>query len=84
MRTGQARKRDANEDGIVQALEAVGAHVTRISGKGAPDILVSLRGRLYALEVKSGKGKQTTAQQATDWPIVRSIEDAFQAIGIHE
>lgn len=86
MRVGQARRRDVMEKPIVQALEAVGAHVTRISGKGAPDILVlyprASWGRLYAFEVKSGKGKQTEAQLATQWPVIRSVQEALEAVGI--
>ena len=85
MRTGQARKRDANEKAIRKALEAVGAEVTPISGKGAPDILVRFRGnsdaRPYAFEIKSWKGKQTAAQRVTNWPVVRTVEEALEAIG---
>lgn len=81
MRVGQARKRDANEMPIRKALEAVGAFVTPISGKGAPDLLVVYRRRLYAFEVKTAKGKQTAAQQATNWPLVRTTEEALRAIG---
>lgn len=80
-RVGQARKRDANEQAIVDALEAVGAHVTRLSGKGAPDLLVRLRERLYALEVKGPKATRTEAQVVTQWPIVRSVAEALTAIG---
>ncbi len=81
MRVGQARKRDAMEKPIVEALEAVGADVTRISGKGAPDLLVRFRARLYAGEVKSEKGTQTEAQVKTGWPIWRSVDEALAAIG---
>ena len=79
-RVGQTRRRDANEKAIVEALEAVGAHVTRISGKGAPDLLVRYRGRLQAFEVKSTQGKRTAAQQETGWPIVRSVDEALVAV----
>lgn len=86
VRVGQARKRDANEGAIVKALEAVGAHVCRLSGRGAPDLLVRLPsaswGRLYAFEVKSGKGVRTEAQEATGWPIVRSVAEALEAVGV--
>ena len=82
MRVGQARKRDAIEKPIVEALEAVGAHVTRISGKGAPDLLVRHRGRLFAWEVKSEKGRRTAAQQETEWPLIRSVEEALHQIGV--
>lgn len=81
-RVGQARKRDANEKAISQALRAVGAHVTSISGKGAPDLLVRYRGRLVAMEVKSKAGTQTPAQEQSDWPIVRTVDDALIAIGL--
>lgn len=81
MRVGQSRKRDANEKPIVAALRALGAFVTPISGDGAPDLLVRFRGRLYGFEVKAAKGQQTEAQEQTNWPIVRSVEDALTAIG---
>jgi hypothetical protein len=83
-----AAKRDENESGIVAALRAVGAHVTIVSGAGAPDLLVHYSGRFcrhcnrnaWALEVKGAKGKRTKAQETTDWPIVRSTDDALKAI----
>lgn len=82
-RVGQARKRDAGEGAIVKALEAVGATVFKVSGKGVPDLFVARRGAWYALEVKSKTGTLTPAQQ---WPdagvsIVRNVEQALRAIG---
>lgn len=74
-------KRDAAEKGLVAGLQAVGAEVTRISGKGAPDLLVAFRGRLYAFEVKSKSGKRTEAQEVSQWPIVRTMDEALKAIG---
>lgn len=65
----------------MDALRAVGAHVTYISGEGAPDLLVRFRGRLYAPEIKSEKGERTEAQEETQWPIWRSVDEALQAIG---
>ncbi len=86
MRVGQTRRRDQNEKPIVKAWRAVGAHVTLVSGKGAPDALVRLasqpRGLCYGFEIKSAIGQQTDAQEETDWPIVRSIDDALRAIGV--
>lgn len=35
-----ARMRDKNEAGIVKALEAAGASVTKLNGTGVPDLLV--------------------------------------------
>ena len=81
MRVGQSRKRDANEKAIVDALRAVGAEVTRISGEGAPDLLVKRRGRLWAFEVKGPKGKRTEAQVESQWPIVRTVDEALKSIG---
>jgi hypothetical protein len=82
MRVGQARKRDANEPAIVQALEAIGCQVTRISGPGAPDLLVRRGAQLWAFEVKTATGTQTAAQRDTSWPVIRSIDAALQAVGI--
>ena len=75
-------KRDANEKAICEALEAVGATITRISGVGAPDALARYQGRLYAFEIKSEKGRRTVAQEVTNWPIVRSVDEAFALIGV--
>lgn len=80
-RVGQTRKRDAAEKGIIAGLRAIGAHVTPISGVGAPDLLIAFRGGVYALEVKSKHGTRTKAQEVSRWPIVRTMEQALQAIG---
>ena len=80
-RVGQVRRRDANEKAIREALEAIGCDVTPISGKGAPDLLVRLRGQLWAFEVKSGKGQRTEAQESSRWPIVRSVDQALAYFG---
>lgn len=80
-RVGQARRRDAVEGPIISAGRLVGADVTPISGKGAPDVLVRFRGRLFAFEVKSGKGRRTKAQTVSEWPIVRTPLEFLEAIG---
>ena len=80
-RVGQTRRRDRNEAEIVEALRAVGADVTRISGKGAPDLLVRYRGTVAGFEVKTGSGKRTDAQESSRWPIVRTVDEALKAIG---
>lgn len=51
-----ARRRDANEDGIVVALRDVGASVCRLYDTGAPDLLVGYHGDTYLLEVKAPMG----------------------------
>ena len=81
-RVGQARRRDQNEAAIVQALQQLGASVTKISGDGAPDLLVAHRGRLFAFEVKSATGTRTRAQAESQWPIVRSIDEALSILGV--
>ena len=72
-------KRDANESAIVQALEAVGAEVWRLSGTGLPDLLVRFRGVLHAGEVKTKKGRLRATQGA--FPVWRTPDDALTAIG---
>lgn len=86
MRVGQSRKRDANEPEIVAALEQAGVKVYRISGSGLPDLLCEHRGRWLPLEVKSERGKLTTAQAvaflASPFAIVRTKEQALRYFGI--
>jgi hypothetical protein len=74
-------RRDAIEKPIVQALRAVGADVTRVSGKGAPDLLVRYKGRIAAFEVKSAKGDRTDAQDETKWPIGVRKRSAIRTVG---
>ncbi len=85
-RVGQVRRRDANERAIVEALQAVGCDVTRVSGEGAPDLLVRrstwAAGSCLGLEVKGRTGTRTKAQQGSQWPIVRTIGEALLAVGI--
>lgn len=86
MRVGQARKRDLAEKPICQALERVGATVFPLSVKGGPDVLVCFRGQQFAGEIKSGPGVLTQAQIDAGagrlWPVWRTVEDAFQTIGL--
>lgn len=81
-RVGQTRRRDANEKGLTKALRAIGADVTPISGKGAPDLLIRFRGQVYAVEVKTATGSRTTAQEESQWPVVRSVDEVFTLLGI--
>lgn len=78
-------RRDGNEKAIVDALEAQGFVVDRISGKGLPDLLVSKAGRQWLVEVKTPKGIFKPAQIAwrqrfrgPDPITVRSIDDALR------
>ena len=72
-------KRDLAEPAIIQALEAVGCRVYQLSGTGNPDLLV-WRGRPFVMEVKTGQGKRTKAQQGAPWPVVRTVEQALAVI----
>ncbi len=81
-------KRDQSEPEIVRLLELVGARVWRLNKPF--DLLCGFRGRLYLLEVKSGKGK-LTKEQLRDYDlctadglpvaIVKTAGDALRAIG---
>lgn len=79
-------KRDTVERAIIEALEATSAVVFQLSGAGVPDLLVGYRGRWIPLEVKSKTGTLTSAQVRTHglygYPIVRTPEEALQAIGV--
>lgn len=89
IRVGQARKRDANEPAIVQALERCGIRVQRISAKGFCDLVAyAPRAGIVLMEVKAPKtGKLTKAQvrhRDDGWPVivVRSEADALAACGV--
>lgn len=74
-----ANKRDANEAGIVAALEACGCLVYRLDKP--VDLIVSRRGTIHLVEVKTSKGRLTADQRAFAeyWPIIvlRSVDDAI-------
>lgn len=84
-RGGAGKRRDGNEKAIRTALEAVGATVWQIGGRGLPDLLVRYRGRWTPLEVKTAKGKmkatQVTEDGASHFPVVRSEDEAMRLIG---
>lgn len=83
-----AKKIDANQPAIVEALEAVGAKVWAI---GDPlDLLVAFREVFYILEVKMPGEKLSVSQQKTVlkmWDagckvcVVYDVDEALQAIG---
>jgi hypothetical protein len=87
-----AKRVDANQVEIVQALRAVGASVQVLSavGCGCPDLLCGYKTENYLLEVKTEDGKLTEDQikWKRNWRgrvcVVRSTEEAFAAIGIGE
>ncbi len=72
-------RRDIAEFDILAALTAVGAEYWQLSGTGCPDVLARFRGRFYAAEVKTGRGRETSNQGAFE--IWRTPQDALKAIG---
>jgi len=88
-----AKKRDANERAIIQALEAVGARVWQLDRP--VDLVVGYRNRFTLLEVKDGdkppsSRKLTPEQQsflelclAFNLPAakVETVDEALAAIG---
>lgn len=52
----RAKRRDSNEEPIVDALRGAGATVSRLNEDGVPDLLVGFRGRTFLLEVKHPRG----------------------------
>ena len=83
-------KRDAAEKPIVEALRKMGYQVTFVSGEdGQPDLLVRAKGEMgrrghcVGLEVKGEKGTRTASQKESQWPIVKTVEQALKAIGVN-
>ena len=56
-----AKKRDANEKEIVDALESIGCTVCRLDRPC--DLIVGYRARNYLIEIKTPNGRLTKAQQ---------------------
>ena len=86
----KARRVDANQTEIVEALRAVGASVFLLHavGCGCPDLLVGFRGVNYLLEIKCGRhAKLTQAEQRffVAWngraEVVRTVDDVYKVIG---
>jgi ribosomal protein L16/L10AE len=78
-------RRDANEPAIVQALEAVGAEVWRLSGTGIPDLLVwHVRCGVLLMEVKTKSGTLTDAQVQANRRlpvhVVRTVDEALALV----
>jgi Holliday junction resolvase len=83
------RRKDANQNEIVDALEKAGCSVTDLSttGDGVTDLLVTRAGVHYLVEVKSKDGVLTDPQirfhvKHAPVHIVRTIEQAFRAVGL--
>jgi hypothetical protein len=82
-RGGAKKRRDALEPDLLAALHAAGVQTWQLHGTGLPDLLCFFRGRFTPLEVKSSASSPLTPyQRDMPWPVVRSIDDAFAALGI--
>lgn len=86
----RAAKVDSNHAEIVEALRKIGASVQSLApvGNGCPDVLVALRGAMFLLEIKHGKGKPNEDQRRwhIEWRapvhVVYGVEDALRAVGV--
>lgn len=89
-----AKRVDANQPEIVEALRAVGASVQHIHeiGQGCPDILIGFRGINFVVEIKDGnrppsRRKLTPDEQRwhDEWrgqkAIIKSVDEALELIG---
>ena len=86
-----AKRTDANQAEIVDALRKVGAWV--YVAHQPFDLLVIFRGKVDMLEVKTQKGQLNAKQKdmvqecanAGYWPhVVRSVDEALVAIGAND
>jgi len=82
-------RRDHTHVEVVKALKAIGCDVLDTSQgvSGNPDLIVGLRQRTFAIEIKSKGGKETPAQAArrSDWTgdrwfTVHSATEAIEAV----
>lgn len=81
-----ARRVDANQAEIVEAIEKVGGIVTPLYrlGQGIPDLLVSFRQHWFLFEVKMPNGELSEDQLkwiSKQRAPVYVVTDAMQAIG---
>lgn len=89
----RARRVDANQAAIAQALRDAGCSVEVLSdvGRGVPDLLVGLRMRNFLFEVKNDgqpASKQALTPAEKDWHqrwrgevvVVRNVDEAMDAI----
>ena len=84
----RAAKVDANHTSTVAAFRKLGCSVLSLAslGKGVPDLLVSLGGITWLVEVKMPKGKETADQIAfiSGWKgcraLVRDLEGVITTV----
>jgi hypothetical protein len=84
----RAAKIDANQTEIVDAFRKLGASVQSLAalGKGVPDIMVSLGGITWLVEIKAGRSKENPLQTAwaSSWlgcrAVVRDLEGVIVTV----
>ena len=84
----RAAKVDANHTEMVSAFRKLGCSVLSLAslGRGVPDLLVSLGGITWLVEVKMPKGKETADQIAfiSGWKgcraLVRDLDGAITTV----
>lgn len=86
-RKSWAKKVDANQQEIINALKKIGCEVETLSGcAGMPDLLVALGRRLFLLEIKNVEGKNEVNDDQVEFhkrfktKIIRNIEEALEAV----
>jgi len=87
-----AKRVDANQAEIVDALRAVGCSVTDCHemGRGYPDLSVGRAGRTYLLEVKAPGANLNSREMLwhLDWlghvAIVHDVDEALRAVGLED
>lgn len=83
-RLAYAKRRDANEPEIVNALKSIGCAVHRMDDP--VDLLVGYRGKAHLIEVKTPRGSLTDSQIEfiADWPgdvhVVTTAEQAIEVV----
>jgi Holliday junction resolvase len=82
-----AKKVDANQKEIVNALRKIGCEVESLSGcAGMPDLLVALGNRIFLLEVKNVDGKnkvnddQVAFHNRFPTSVVRNTQEALDVV----
>jgi len=84
------KRTDANQAEIIRALTRAGCSVQDLSmvGQGCPDILVGRAERNYLMEIKTNDGKLNKKQKrwhslwSGEKSVVRTVEEAFNAVGL--
>jgi Holliday junction resolvase len=83
-----AKRSDANQQDIIDALRAIGASVVSIHrvGGGVPDLLVGYQGVNLLLEVKTARGRlnRCEAEWHQEWrgqvAVVRTVDEAIEIV----